>query len=118
MSYPLSGTLHVAHGEANYAVFSGVIHNYLEIYNDGAIRELSEWIGIILSCSPDQAFDQMFLLLDRIITRKKLKEYGADSAMLEQWTEEVLIGQKRLMNNNFVPLDRERIHKIYREIYQ
>ena len=59
----------------------------------------------------------MFNLLDQILERKSLKSYGADDEMLKRWTEEVITGQQRLMKNNFVFLDAERVLKIYRELY-
>ena len=118
MSYPLGGTFHVAHGESNYAIFKGVIKNYLEIRTDGAIAELAGFIGSVLGCSDSEAFDKMFGILDQILTRKTLKEYGADDEMLKVWTNEVMTGQQRLMRNNFVPLDADRVLKIYRELYE
>ncbi len=118
MSYPLGGTFHVAHGESNYAIFKGVIKNYLEIKTDGAIAELAGFIGSVLGCSESEAFDKMFGILDQILTRKTLKEYGADDEMMKVWTNEVMTGQQRLMRNNFVPLDADRVLKIYRELYE
>ena len=117
MSYPLGGTFHVPHGEANYAIFKGVIDNYLEIKKDGAIDELAGYLADIFSCGKEQAFTEMFNLLDQILERKSLKSYGADDEMLKRWTEEVITGQQRLMKNNFVFLDAERVLKIYRELY-
>lgn len=117
MSYPLGGTFHVAHGESNYAIFRGVINNYLEIKNDGSIAELAEFIGEVLGCTADEAYDKMFAVLDQILTRKTLKEYGADEEMLKTWTDEVVNGQQRLMKNNFVGLDAAHVLKIYRELY-
>ncbi len=117
MSYPLGGTFHVPHGEANYAIFKGVIDNYLEIKKDGAIDELAGYLADIFSCGKEQAFTEMFKLLDQILERKSLKSYGADDEMLKCWTEEVITGQQRLMKNNFVFLDAERVLKIYRELY-
>ena len=35
MSYPLGGKYHVPHGESNYAMFTGVLKNYMEIKQDG-----------------------------------------------------------------------------------
>lgn len=117
MSYPLGGTFHVAHGEANYAIFKGVVDNYLEMKKDGEIAELAEHIAAVLGCGEKDAFARMFEILDRILVRKSLKEYGADQKMLERWTEEVMDGQQRLMRNNFVKLDAEHVLKIYRELY-
>lgn len=118
MSYPLGGTFHVAHGESNYAVFKGVIENYLEMRQDGAIADLAGFIGSVLGCEAGDAYNKMFLILDQILTRKTLKEYGADEEMLKTWTSEVINGQQRLMKNSFVPLDAERVLKIYRELYE
>lgn len=36
---------------------------------------------------------------------------------LDEFTDSVLENQQRLLANNFVPFDRERIYKIYRELY-
>lgn len=38
-------------------------------------------------------------------------------AELEEFTDSVLENQGRLMANNFVELDRERVYKIYRECF-
>ena len=43
LSYPLGGAYHVPHGESNYAVFTGVMKNYLEIKTDG---EISKMMGL------------------------------------------------------------------------
>lgn len=118
MSYPLGGTFHVPHGEANYAVFQGVIETYVEMKPDGAMAELAELIASVLGVPQKDAFERMFELLDRILTRKSLREYGADEGMLAQWTGEVLDGQQRLMKNNFVELDADRVLKIYRNLYE
>ena len=118
MSYPLGGTFHVAHGESNYAVFQGVIRNYLKRKQDGAIRELAEWIGSVLHCGPEMAYETMFGMLDRILVRKSLKEYGACEDMLKVWAKEVTDGQQRLMKNSFVPLNEEQVLAIYRELYE
>ena len=36
---------------------------------------------------------------------------------IEEFTDSVIENQQRLLANNFVPLDRERMIKIYRELY-
>ena len=41
-SYPLGATFHVAHGESNYAMFTGVMKNYMEIRRDGEIEKLNK----------------------------------------------------------------------------
>ena len=80
-------------------------------------QNLAGYLADIFSCGKEQAFTEMFNLLDQILERKSLKSYGADDEMLKRWTEEVITGQQRLMKNNFVFLDAERVLKIYRELY-
>ncbi len=41
MSYPLGGKYHVAHGESNYAMFTGVLKNYMEIKTNGEIAVMN-----------------------------------------------------------------------------
>ena len=52
-----------------------------------------------------------------LIPKKLLHEYGVTEQDLEEFTDSVLENQQRLLANNFVPFDRERIYKIYRELY-
>jgi len=117
MSYPLSGTFHVAHGEANYALFTGVLKNYMEIDPNGKISELNRFLAGLLGCGTERVYDELEKLLGRIIKKRALHEYGATQEMLEEWTGSVLRTQGRLMQNNYVPLDAERVLKIYRELF-
>ena len=41
MSYPLGGKYHVPHGESNYAMFTGVLKNYMEIKQDGELAVMN-----------------------------------------------------------------------------
>lgn len=47
-SYPLSGKYHVAHGESNYAMFTGVLKNYMEIKQDGEIAVMNRYLADLL----------------------------------------------------------------------
>ncbi len=117
MSYPLGAAYHVAHGESNYAMFNGVMKNYMEIRSDGAIAELNEYMAGILGCAPEAIYDELEELLSVILTRKPLHEYGMKEEEIEIFADSVLENQQRLLANNFVPLDRARLIKIYRELY-
>lgn len=118
MSYPLGGTFHVAHGEANYAVFMGVMRKYMEIKPDGKLDRLNRHMAEILGCSHEEVYERMETLLDKIISKKTMREYGADEAMLRQWADDVINGQARLMANSFVPLNKEQVLEIYQELYR
>lgn len=117
LSYPLGAAYHVAHGEANYAIFTGVIKNYLEIKNTGKIADLSRLLSHILCCPAEHTFEELDALLGGLIPKKALHEYGMTEDEIETFTDSVLENQQRLLANNFVPLDRDRIRKIYRELY-
>ena len=117
LSYPLGATYHVAHGESNYAMFTGVMKNYLELKTDGEIAVLTEFIANILGCKTEDVFEELEKLLNVLIPKKALHEYGVKEEELEIFTDSVMENQQRLMANNFVPLDRERVLKIYRELF-
>lgn len=116
-SYPLSGTCHVAHGESNYAMFTGVLKNYMEIRQDGEIARLNEYLAKLLVCKTPEVYDRLEELLDHILPKKRLREYGVKKEDLPVFAKNVIEGQGRLLKNNFVPLDYERILKIYTELY-
>ena len=117
LSYPLGGAYHVPHGESNYAVFTGVMKNYLEIKTDGEISKMMDFIAALLSCEKSRAWDELEKLLDTILPKKPLRAYGVKPEELPRFTEAVMATQQRLMNNNFVPLDEARVLKIYKELY-
>ncbi len=117
MSYPLGATYHVAHGEANYAMFTGVMKNYMELKTDGEIEVLNKFIADILGCSPADVYEELEKLLNIMIQKKPLHEYGMKEEEIIEFTDSVIENQQRLLGNNFVELDRDRMIKIYRELY-
>ena len=117
MSYPLGATYHVAHGESNYAMFTGVMKNYMELKTDGEIAVLNKFIAHILGCDEKDVYEELEKLLNVIIQKKTLHEYGMKESEIEEFADSVLENQQRLLANNFVPLDRDRLIKIYRELY-
>lgn len=117
MSYPLGATYHVAHGEANYAMFTGVMKNYMEQKATGEIARLNQYISELLGCAATDVYYELEKLLNHIVQKKKLREYGMKEEEIEKFTDSVLENQQRLLANNFVELDRDRMIKIYRELY-
>ncbi len=117
LSYPLGAAYHVPHGEANYAMFTGVMKNYMELCTDGEIQTLNTFIANILGCPVDQVYEALEELLNVLIPKRALHEYGMTEDEIDQFADSVLKNQQRLLKNNFVPFDRERIRKIYRELY-
>lgn len=116
-SYPLGGTYHVAHGESNYAMFTGVLKNYMEIRQDGEIAVMNRCLVKLLGCSESEVYDKLDELLGTILPKKALHEYGVKQEELAVFTKSVMEQQARLMANNFVPLNADRVLKIYQELY-
>ncbi len=117
LSYPLGGAYHIAHGEVNYEMFTGVLKNYLELKQDGPIAEVNAMLCRLLGCPEPQVYDALETLLNNILPKKPLRDYGVTQQDLLAFTESVMTTQGRLMANNFVELDRDRVLKIYSELY-
>lgn len=117
LSYPLGATYHVAHGESNYALFTGVMKNYMEIKQDGEIAKMNAFLADILGCGVADVYDALEELLNVLLPKKALHEYGVTKEDLAVFTDSVFANQGRLMANNFVELDRNRVYKIYDELY-
>lgn len=116
-SYPLGGKYHVPHGESNYAMFTGVLKNYMELKQDGEIAVMNRYLADLLGCGVAEVYDKLEELLDQILPKKSLREYGMTRADIDDFAHSVVTSQGRLMANNFVPLDEARVRKIYTELY-
>lgn len=117
MAYPLGANYHVPPGESNYALFTGVMKNYMEIRSDGEIASLNRFIADILECDVNEVYDELEKLLNHILQKKPLRSYGMTEEEIDTFTDSVIANQQRLLANNFVFLDRSRIRKIYQELY-
>ena len=117
MSYPLGAKYHIPHGEANYAMFTGVYKAYMSIKSDGKIKELNKHLANILNCDEADVYDEIEVLLNNIIPKKALHEYGMLESEIDEFTQSVMEKQGRLMANNFVELDSNKIKEIYRKLY-
>ncbi|MDO4988295.1 MAG: 4-hydroxybutyrate dehydrogenase [Synergistes sp.] len=117
LSYPLGGKYHVPHGESNYAIFTGVMKNYMEIRSDGEMDIMIKYIAALLNCGNENVWNELENLLNGILPKKPLRAYGTTEEDIAAFTKAVMETQTRLMSNNFVPLDEGRVLKIYRELY-
>lgn len=117
MSFPLGGTYHVPHGEANYALFGKVLEKYDAIKPDGKIAELKKTIARILGGSEKDAIVNLVALEEKILHLKPLREYGFTEEDIETFADSVIKNQQRLVTNSYVPLTRDLIVEIYRETY-
>jgi len=116
MSLAYSGAHHVAHGEANYAIFTGVFRAYQRINPDGKIKEFNEIAAGALGCEEKDVYDELDALLKCILPRKPLKGYGVTQDELPRLVETVVSRQGRLTANNYVPLSKEQMLGIYQSV--
>ncbi|TYC84058.1 4-hydroxybutyrate dehydrogenase [Acetobacterium wieringae] len=117
MSYPLGAVYHVPHGEANYAIFTAVYKTYQTLDPDGGIKELNAFLAGLLGCETAAVYDTLEALLNHILPKKALSDYGVTPADLERFTEAVMTKQTRLMANNYVPLNEDQVRAIYQQLY-
>ena len=71
----------------------------------------------ILGCDVADVYDKLEDLLNHLVQKKPLHEYGMTEAQIGGFADAVHTGQQRLLVNNFVPLSRDQIEAIYRELY-
>ena len=117
LSYPLGAVYHVPHGESNYAMFTGVLKNYMELRPEGELLKLNRFIADLIGCPISDVYDETEKLLNVLLPKKPLHAYGMKETEIEQFTDSVLENQQRLLVNNFAEFDRDRILKIYRELF-
>lgn len=116
MSYPLSCEFHVAHGEANYQFFMGVLRFYMDRKQDGSMKELCSVLANALGCDESSALVELELLLSSIIEKFNLSHYGMVSAQTASFSEDVIKSQQRLLQNSFIPVTQDDIEKIYKSL--
>ena len=117
MSYPLGAKYHVPHGESNYAMFTGVMNCYMSIKSDGEIAKLNGFIADILGCEPENVYAELEKLLNVVLPKKALHEYGVKEEELPEFAKSVIENQQRLMKHSFVPLDYDKVYGIYKKLY-
>ena len=116
MSYPLGATYHVPHGESNYVMFTGILNKYLSLQPVGKIQKLNGYLAELLGCGVEEVYEKLDELLNNLIRKKALHEYGVTPEDLEAFTTNVMEKQGRLMGNNYTPLTREDVMDIYQKL--
>lgn len=118
LSYPLGGSCHVPHGEANYQFFTRVFRMYERLKPDGKIKQLKEIILKTLGAAgADDVFEALEQLTGRLLPKNRLRDYGMRKQEIEMFTDNVIATQQRLLANNYVTLSRTHILNIYEDLY-
>lgn len=117
LSYPLGGVYHVPHGEANYQFFTSVFKLYNKKRPHGAIKEVNELYAKLLNTSEEMVYTKLDEMLGHMTSKNRLSFYGMKEREIESFTQSVLVGQQRLLNNNYVPFSEDDIRGIYTELF-
>ena len=117
LSYPLGGTYHVPHGEANYQFFTEVFKTYERKAPGGQMKLLKEKLSQLIGCTPAALFDEIDSLLSALIAKNPLHTYGMKESEVEGFADAVIATQQRLLANNYTPLSRDEIRDIYKILY-
>ncbi|WP_138418102.1 iron-containing alcohol dehydrogenase [Aquibacillus sediminis] len=110
---------HVAHGESNARFLTEVFKKYAQISPNGKLEDLSKIINNALEIDTDLqgSFLALEELIDYLIPKKRLREYGVKEEDIEPYVDKVIETQQRLLKNNFVPLSRKELIDIYKGVY-
>ena len=117
LSYPLGGTYHVPHGEANYQFFTEVFKVYSRKNPDGRIKELNKILSEALNTLEENVYEELDSLLGKIMSKNPLNTYGMKDEEVKGFANKVINTQQRLLNNNYVELSGSEIEAIYRALY-
>ena len=117
LSYPLGGKYHVPHGEANYQFLMAVLNFYKKNNGDGKISKLTKLISSIINAKEEDCYLELENLLNNLIRRKNLKEYGMTIDEIEKFSQSVMKNQQRLLKNNYVSMEIKDMEEIYKSLY-
>lgn len=116
-AYPLGSVYHIPHGQSNQLMFKDVMKKYKEIQPEGKINELEAVIAEVLEVTQENALDTLYQLMDQILKKEPLHEFGVKESDLPVFAKDVIQTQQRLLKNNYIELTEEQILEIYRAAY-
>ena len=97
LSYSIGGAFHVPHGEANYAFFTEVFKMYQKKNPDGKIKEVNEIMAGILGCETAVVYEELEKILNQLIAKKPLHEYGMVEEQIDLFTKSTIENQSHLL---------------------
>ena len=74
-------------------MFTGVLLAYMEIKKDGEIAVLNQFLADLLGCDAADVYDRLEELLNQILPKKALHEYGMKPEDIGKFTESVMTTQ-------------------------
>jgi 4-hydroxybutyrate dehydrogenase len=109
---------HVPHGESNARFLTATFNKYAEISPTGKLAQLAVIVKDALDIDTDikGAFFALEELINKLIPKKRLREYGVKEEDVPMYVDKVTATQQRLLKNNFVSLSREDLIDIYKAV--
>ncbi len=119
MSYPIGGTTMCRTANPNYALFTAVLERYHAMAPDGGIARLEALLARLLECPQAEVYAAFSQLLNRVLKRKPLREYGVNEADLPApCRKNVVRTQQRLrLSTTTRPSPKRTFLEIYRSLY-
>lgn len=117
LSYSIGGAFHVPHGESNYQFFTEVFKTYMKKAPEGKIAKLNEVYAEILCCDTANVYDELDAVLNKLIAKKPLREYGMTEEQIETFTKSTVDNQQRLLGKSYVPLSYDELRQIFVNLY-
>ena len=107
----------IPHGQSNQLMFKDVMKMYKKIKPTGRINDLEAVIAESLSVAPENALEELYALMDKVLKSAPLEEFGVKKSDLAIFAGDVIKTQQRLLRNNYVQLSEEQILEIYEAAY-
>lgn len=117
LSYSIGGAFHVPHGESNYQFFTEVFKTYMKREPEGKIASLNQVYADILCCDPADVYDELDKVLNKLIAKKPLHQYGMTEDQIETFTKSTVDNQQRLLSKSYVPLSYEELRQIFVNLF-
>ena len=116
-AYPLGSVYHIPHGQSNQLMFKDVMEKYREIRPSGKINDLEDIIGTCLGVSQSEAFPALYELMDKVLKKEPLRNFGVKESNLPVFAKDVIKTQQRLLKNNYAELSEAQVLEIYKAAY-
>ncbi|MBR5229893.1 MAG: 4-hydroxybutyrate dehydrogenase [Firmicutes bacterium] len=117
LSYSIGGAFHVPHGESNYQFFTEVFKTYMKKAPKGKIACLNKVLADILGCDIADVYEELDKVLNKIMVKKPLREYGMVEEQIETFTKSTVDNQQRLLGKSYVPLSYDELKEIFVNLF-
>lgn len=84
---------------------------------EGKIASLNKVYADILGCDEAVVYDELDKVLNKLLNKKPLREYGMTEEQIETFTKSTVDNQQRLLSKSYVPRSYEELRQIFVNLY-